>query len=400
MKKACFRTGYNTIAVVQVTATGVQDLQLFVLRACNRHFLIIQLLFQQELLEMGYDDYEVADKVGLPPGSVVHTGAERTEKVTISIMEFHEGQMREYTADSIEDCLPPQVDGALKWVHVNGVHDVDIVQKIGEFYKIHPLVIEDIPSVGQRPKIDAMSSWVYIVMRGYDIDKNTDVISSEQVSLVLGKGFIVSFQESAEDLFEPIRDRARRPGAHMRSKGADYLTYTLMDIIIDRYFVVLERIGDIIEHLEDDLIESGSAKMLPRIYRIKRSLLTFRRHIWPLREVFLKLQRDVPTMVREETHVYIRDLYDHIIRVTDHVETYRESITGMLDIYLSSVSNRMNKVMQVLTIVSTIFIPLSIMTALYGMNWPWFPGMDFPILIAAIMMSVVLLAGFRRMKWI
>ena len=343
---------------------------------------------------------EISEKVGLPPGSVVHTGPERTEEVTMSIMEFYEGQMREYAADSIEDCLPPSIEGALKWVHVCGVHDVDIVQKICGYYNIHPLVTEDIPSVGQRPKIDVMSSGVYIVMRSYELKEDQDQITSEQVSIIFGKGFILTFQESADDLFQPIRNRGRRSTSHIRQKGSDYLAYAIMDLITDNYFVVLEKIGDIIEDLEDDLIQQTSANILNRIYRIKRALIGFRRHIWPLREVVLKMQRDIPGYVDQENHVYFRDLYDHIIRVTDHVETYRESITGMLDIYLSSVSNRMNKVMQVLTIVSTIFIPLTLMSSLYGMNWPWFPGMDFPILLGAVALSIMLLGGFRRMRWI
>jgi magnesium transporter len=315
-------------------------------------------------------------------------------------MEFHEGQMREYQADSIEDCLPPGATDATKWIHVNGVHDVEIVQEIGDYYKIHPLIIEDIPSVAQRPKIDVMSTGVYIVMRAYHMKSEDDVINSEQVSIIFGKGFIVTFQESATDLFQSIRDRARRPTSFMRQKESDYLAYAVMDLIIDNYFVVLERMGDMIEDLEDELIQGSSAELLNRIYRIKRALLTFRRHIWPLREVVMKIQRDVPAYVNDDNLIYFRDLYDHIIRVTDHVETYRESITGMLDIYLSSVSNRMNEVMQVLTIVSTIFIPLTMMTALYGMNWPWFPGWDFPILIGAVLLSVMLLGVFRRMKWI
>jgi magnesium transporter len=227
-----------------------------------------------------------------------------------------------------------------------------------------------------------------------------DIINSEHVSIIFGKGFIITFQESSTDLFQSIRDRARRPTSFVRQKESDYLAYAIMDLIIDNYFVVLERMGDMIEDLEDELIQGSSPELLNRIYRLKRALLTFRRHIWPLREVVMKIQRDVPGYVNDDNLIYFRDLYDHIIRVTDHVETYRESITGMLDIYLSSVSNRMNEVMQVLTIVSTIFIPLTMMTALYGMNWPWFPGWDFPILVGAVLLSIMLLGVFRRMKWI
>jgi magnesium transporter len=352
---------------------------------------------------MSQDD--LADKVGLPPGTVVHTGIDRTEKVTISIMEFAGDQMREYIADSIDDCSPPIDSKVTKWVHVNGVHDVDLVKEVCEFYKLHPIVIEDIPSVNQRPKIETMPMSVYIVLREYAFQQKNDKLQSEQVSIILGKNFVLSFQESSDDIFDSIRTRARRTGARIRASGPDYLCYSLLDLLVDKYFVVLERIGDLIEDLEDELIERATSDMLNRIYRIKRDLLSFRRHIWPLREVVLKLQRDTPSLVEEETLVFLRDLYDHVIRVTDHVETYRESITGMLDIYLSSVSNKMNEVMKVLTVVSAIFIPLTLMASVYGMNFSWMPELNFiygyPIfLIAMFALTTILVLYFRRRNWI
>lgn len=346
---------------------------------------------------------EKKDKVGLPPGTIIHTGEERHEDVIIKIIEISEGEIREYVADSIEDCSPSLKDGATKWVHVKGVHDVDIVEKICNFYKIHPLVIEDIPSVGQRPKMEPMSTGVYTVLRSYDLVGND--VHSEQVSIVFGKGFIISFQETPTDIFDAIRNRIRRPGGHIRKGSSDYLVYALLDLIVDRYFVVLEYIGDRIEDLEDALIEEGSAEMLTEIYKLKRTLIAFRRHIWPLRQVVLKLQRDVPQFVRDETLVFLRDLYDHVIRVTDHVETYRESITGMLDIYLSRVSNKMNEVMQVLTVISVIFIPLTLMASIYGMNWQWMPELEFyygyPVFLAIMfIVGLILLSYFRRIGWV
>ncbi|MHA1943087.1 MAG: magnesium/cobalt transporter CorA [Candidatus Thorarchaeota archaeon] len=351
---------------------------------------------------MSQDD--ITEKVGLAPGTVVHTGIERAEKVTMSVMEFSEGKMREYIADSFEDCCPSPDEKVTKWVHVLGVHDVEIVTTVCNYYNLHPLMIEDIPSVGQRPKIETMSNSVHIVLHHYDFDQRLDHLHSEQVSIVFGKNFVLSFQESSEDLFDPIRTRARRSTSRLRTSGSDYISYALLDLLVDRYFVVLERIGDLIENLEDKLIEQATTDMLSQIYRAKRSLLSFRRHIWPLREVVLKMQRDAPTYVDQETHVFLRDLYDHVIRVTDHVETYRESITGMLDIYLSSVNNKMNEVMKVLTVISTIFIPLTLMASIYGMNWQWIPELEFfygyPIFLAAmVIVTVVLIGYFRRLDW-
>lgn len=343
--------------------------------------------------------------MGFPPGTVIHTGPKRTERVIINITEFFEGEIREYEVDSIEDCSPIQKEGAIKWVHVKGVHDVDIVQQICEYYDVHPLIIEDIPSVGQRPKIEVMSQGIYIVLRSYDIDEKTEEVSSEQVSIVFGKDFILTFQENPLDIFESIHTRIRQPEGRIRNAGPDYLVYTFLDLIVDKYFAVLECIGDRIEDLEDDLIEIGSTDMLTHIYQLKRLLLAFRRHIWPLRQVVLKLQRDVPTQIQEETQVFLRDLYDHVIRVTDHVETYRESITGMLDIYLSRISNKMNEVMQVLTVISTVFIPLTLMASIYGMNWQWIPELEFyygyPVFIALmVIVALILISYFRRIGWI
>lgn len=354
---------------------------------------------------MSQDD--MTEKVGLPPGTVVHTGMDRAEKVTISVMEFSEGQMREYIADTIDDCSPSKDPKVTKWIHVRGVHDIDIVKTVSDYYKLHPLVIEDIPSVGQRPKFEVMPNSIYIVLREYDFQQAKDKLHSEQVSIVFGNNFVLSFQESSDDIFDQIRVRARRQGSQIRSRGADYLVYTILDLLVDKYFVVLERLGDMIEELEDELIERATPDMLNRIYKIKRVLISFRRHIWPLREVVLKMQRDSSTYVDNETHVFLRDLYDHVIRVTDHVETYRESITGMLDIYLSSVNNKMNEVMKVLTVVSTIFIPLTLMASIYGMNWMWIPEIEFlgnlgyPIFLTAmIVVTVVLIGYFRRIDWI
>ncbi len=354
---------------------------------------------------MSQDD--MAEKVGLPPGTVVHTGIERTEKVTINIMEFSKGQMREYIADSLDDCSPPIDSSVSKWVHVRGVHDVEIVEKVCEYYKLHPLIVEDIPSVGQRPKLEIMPKSIYIVMRGYDLHQEIGKLHSEQVSIAFGKNFVLSFQESPDDLFESIRERARHPGSPIRSGGPDYLAYTILDLLVDKYFVVLERIGDLIEDIEDELIVHATTDMLNRIYKIKRDLLSFRRHIWPLREVVLKMQRDARSFVDSDMGIFLRDLYDHVIRVTDVVETYRESITGMLDIYLSSVSNKMNNVMKVLTVVSTIFIPLTLMASIYGMNWHWIPEIEvlgafgYPVfLMAMAVVSLILVLYFKRIDWI
>ncbi|MHA2302500.1 MAG: magnesium/cobalt transporter CorA [Candidatus Thorarchaeota archaeon] len=344
-------------------------------------------------------------KVGLPPGTPVHTGIERTEKVTIEIVEYNEEEMSEYEADSMQDCDPPHESVNVKWVHVNGVHDLEILQYLGDTYNIHPLILEDIPSVGQRPKVEVMQNKVYLVLRSFDIVGEDRHAVSEQVSIILGTNVILSFQESSQNLFEAITNRLRRPTGRIRKDGPDYLAYALVDIVVDNYFKVLEEVGELIEQLEDKLIEGASADVLGRIYKLKRTILALRRYIWPLREVIFALNRDDTELVAETTKVYLRDLYDHVIRVTDLAETYREGITGMLDIYLSSMSNKMNEVMKVLTVISTIFIPLTLMASIYGMNWPWMSELEFiygyPVfLIAMLIITSVLMFYFRRRGWI
>ncbi|MFX0108763.1 MAG: magnesium/cobalt transporter CorA, partial [Candidatus Hodarchaeota archaeon] len=320
---------------------------------------------------------EEKSKFGLPPGTPVHTGRERKEKVTIEIIEYNESEMCEYIADDMQDCDPPSEAVNVKWIHVNGVHDLEILRYLGEVYNIHPLVLEDIPSVGQRPKVELIQDTVYLVFRSFDLAGDDRNVYSEQISVILGNRIILSFQESGQKLFEPIRQRVRRPGNHFQTRGPDYLAYTLLDVIVDNYFRVLEEVGEKIENLEDELIEGASSDVLARIYKLKRTVLALRRFIWPLREVVFALNRDDSLRITEDTRIFLRDLYDHVIRVTDLAETYREAITGMLDIYLSSMSNKMNEVMQVLTVISTIFIPLTLMASIYGMNWPWMPELEY-----------------------
>jgi magnesium transporter len=344
-------------------------------------------------------------KLGLPPGTPVHTGVDRTEPVTIDIVAYNAEQMREYIADCIDDASPPHEVVTVKWIHVMGVHDIDIIQKLGEFYDLHPLILEDIPSIGQRPKIELLQNGIYMVLRTFDYHPERHKATSEQVSVILGDQFVVSFQETSKNLFEPVKMRLRAHGSIIQNNGPDYLAYTLLDLIVDKYFYVLEELGEEIEQLEDELVSEATYDMLNRIYRLKRVVIALRRYIWPLREVAFRLSREAPAIIQESTQVYMRDLYDHVIRVADLIETYRETTTGMLEIYLSSVSNRMNEVMQLLTVISTIFIPLTLMTSIYGMNWPWMPELEYeygyPIfMLIMIFISVVLLGLFRKKGWI
>ena len=243
------------------------------------------------------------------------------------------------------------------------------------------------------------------MVRPFSFNKEEERLKSEQLSIVFGKEFVMTFQESDANMFEPIEKRTRQALGRLRTGTADYLMYTILDLVVDRYFVVLEQLGDEIETLEDELVRVASSDMLHEIYRLKRNIMFMRRHVWPLRKVVFQLNRDDAHLIHETTQVYLRDLYDHVIRITDLLETYRESLTAMVDIYLSSMSNKMNEVMQVLAVVSTIFIPLTLMASIYGMNFPNMPELTWPygyplFLFGMIAIGITLGIYFRRIEWI
>jgi magnesium transporter len=292
------------------------------------------------------------------------------------------------------------------WINVDGLHEVEVLGTLGERFGLHPLVIEDILNTAQRPKLEDHGEYLFVVVKslyhGAGPDGDPEI---EQISLVLGPTYVLSFQEREGDEFEPVRDRIRTEKGRVRQAGADYLAYTLVDLIVDQYFAVLERFGDQIESLEEELILAPTPETAHAIHHLKREMALLRKSTWPLREVIGALERSESPLIRESTKPYLRDVYDHTIQVIDTVETFRDILSGMLDIYLSSVSNRMNEIMKVLTIISTLFIPLTFIAGVYGMNfehmpelsWPWaYPAVWLVMLVIAALMVVY----FYRKKWL
>ncbi|MFW9916123.1 MAG: magnesium/cobalt transporter CorA [Candidatus Thorarchaeota archaeon] len=344
-------------------------------------------------------------KVGLPPGSLVHTGVQKIEKVKIQIIAYDEKNFMEKEVASIEDCLPFKGRPTVTWINIDGLHDAQVIEKIEKPFGIHPLTLEDIMNIGQRPKLEAFEDHLFIVLRMLSFDKESRKIRSEQVSLILGPDFVFSFQETDWDLFNPIRDRIRTSQGRLRRLGGDYLAYSLMDIIVDQYFLILESFGDVVEEIEEELMDNPSPNTLQEIRGLKRDLINLRRSVWPLREVVAGLERSESSLIDEKTSVYFRDVYDHTIQVIETVETFRDMVSGMLDMYLSSVSNKMNEIMKVLTIIATIFIPLTFITGLYGMNFEYMPELEwqlgYPMVwLVMIAITVVMAAYFRRKGWL
>lgn len=270
---------------------------------------------------------------------------------------------------------------------------------------IHPLVLEDIVSINQRPKYEDYKNYIFIVLKMINWDDAREDFSYEQVSIILGSNFVISIEEKQSNLFKPILDRIKVPKGRVRSMEADYLAYILIDLLIDHYFLTQEFLGEYIEEIEDKLIEEPEIEILQSIYKLKRIVIELRKAIWPMRDVVNEFQRGDSELVNDYLQIYLRDLYDHIYRINDTVQNYREIVTGMLDLYLSSVSNKMNDIMKVLTIISTIFIPLSFLAGFYGMNFKYMPELASPIAYPILILIMILAAGamlgfFRYKKWI
>jgi magnesium transporter len=279
------------------------------------------------------------------------------------------------------------------------------MEKLGECYGFHPLVLEDILNTDQRPKMEDYGDYLYIVLRMLSYNDKSTQIETEQVSLILGPNFLFSFQENQGDVFDPVRERIRTGKGRIRKMGADYLAYALLDLIVDNYFMIMEKLGETIEFLEEKLVAQPVPETLQTIHQLKRELIFLRKAVWPLREVIGGLQRGELTLIKEATRVYLRDVYDHTIQVIDTIETFRDMISGMLDIYLSSVSNRLNSVMKVLTIIATIFMPLTFLAGIYGMNFKYFPELEwrwsYPVFwLVSLLISVSMLLYFKKKNWL
>jgi len=346
----------------------------------------------------------VQQKIGTSPGTIEYGGTLRSEPVIIKVIDYDEQQITEKEAAGAEGCATLKDSKTISWIDVNGVHDTDVVKPFGEIFGIHGLVLEDVVNVNQRPKIEEHQDYVFVVLRMLFADAEQRRIESEQVSIIFGENYVLTFQERPGDVFDPVRERLRR-GGRIRSSGADYLAYALIDAIVDHYFVVLEAVGDRIEDLDEEVTASPSQRTLESIHVLKRETIIMRKPIWPVREVVDRLYREEIPLIKEPTRMFFRDVYDHVISVMDAVESYREVLASVQDLYLSNVSNRMNDVMKVLTIFATIFVPLTFLAGIYGMNFEYMPElrwkMGYPMFwLVSAATGAGLLAFFRSKKWL
>jgi len=345
-------------------------------------------------------------KVGAPPGTLIHIGTLKPGDTKIELIEYDDGHLEKRQLPSLEACPLPKPGPAVTWINVDGVSQVEVLQHFGSCFGIHPLVLEDILATDQRPKAEDYDSYLYVVLKMLTLDEKTGEIRAEQLSVILGEHYLLSFQEGLEgDVFGPVRARLKNEKSRLRVTGPDYLLHALLDVIVDNYFLVLEKLAERIEGIEDELIENPTTATVQGIYRLKREMLFLHKVVWPLREVVGSLQRRDSQLIQDATVIYLRDLYDHTIQVVDTLETLRDMLSGMLDIYLSSVSNRLNEVMKVLTIIATIFMPLTFLAGLYGMNFKHMPELEWrygylALLVVMAAIAVAMLAYFRRKRWL
>ncbi|MBN2183862.1 MAG: magnesium/cobalt transporter CorA [Candidatus Krumholzibacteriota bacterium] len=347
----------------------------------------------------------ISRTAGNIPGELVHIGEIKIDKANISVLDYDENNFQEKEITDIKDTFPFKETPTVTWVNINGLHELKIIEEIGNYFEMHPLTLEDIVNTGQRPKYEDFDKYLFIVLKMVMFDEAKKAIVSEQVSLIVGSNFVISFQERKGDVFEPIRERIRNSKGRIRKMGSDYLAYSLLDAVVDHYFFVLEKMGDVIEDLEEELVTNPKPQILQAIHNLKRDSISLRKAIWPLREVVNSLERGESKFIKKHTVIFLRDLYDHAIQAIDTIETYRDMISGILDIYMSSVSNRMNEIMKVLTIFAAIFIPLTFMAGIYGMNFEFMPELKwkwgyFTLMGLMAIVGFGLLGHFRRKKWL
>jgi magnesium transporter len=343
-------------------------------------------------------------KIGLPPGSIVYLGEQKVEKVKITLTEYDEKEYETYEIKSAYEIEPFTDTPRVTWVNVCGLHETDFLKEIGEKFKIHPLVLEDILNTDTRPKIEITDDYLFTVMKLFIYNAEQKIFESEQVSFILGRNFMFSFVEKSDEIFNPVRDRIAGQLGKIRKRASDYLLYALMDIVVDYYFLVLEKIEERIESLDDEVINDPEKTLAEKIYNLKNLLLMLRRSVTPMREIVNQLIKDEGDLLEGSIEPYLRDLYDHVIHISETLEVQREITTGLMETYLSMMSNKMNEVMKVLTVIATIFIPLTFIVGIYGMNFKFMPELDVPwayYVVWGVMISVVvgMVIYFRRKKW-
>jgi magnesium transporter len=343
-------------------------------------------------------------KLGLPPGTLIHIGEQRVNQTQIRSMIYDQSRVEEHEFTDPMQCKRLASEPGVTWIDVDGVHDVNLIGRLGAEFGLHPLVLEDIVNTNQRPKLQDFGDYIFIVIKFLDFDEAEDEIASDQISIILGPDFVLSFSERLGDEFRAVRQQLRDASNRLRARGTEYLTYRLVDSVVDHYFQIVERIGSRLEDLEDRLLENTAGNFLPELHNIKRELLFMRTNIWPLRPLMDELKAASSLLLGSEIRHYWDDVRDHVLNVVEMIETLRDMGAGNLEVYLSTIQYRQNDVMKVLTIIATIFLPLTFLVGVWGMNfqhmpeipWKWGYAAAWAVMIG---ITVGMLWWFRRKRW-
>lgn len=346
-----------------------------------------------------------AHKAGLSPGTLIHIGKKKTEQVKITLIDYDETHLQEKTIQRVEECFPFNATTTATWIQVDGLHQVDVLKTLGDRFGIHGLVLEDILNTEQRPKMEDFGQYIFVVLKMVDFVDGKHRIAADQLSIILGSNFLISFHERENGAFQSVKERIRSGKGRLRTRGVDYLAFALLDSVVDHYFVILEKLQERIEDLEDRLVVDSDQQSIREIHEVRREVILLRKSVWPLRELISGLQRLETPLITDFTDIYLRDLYDHVVQVIDTIDTYRELLSGMIEIYLTGISYRMNAIMKVLTMIATIFIPLTFIAGIYGMNFKNMPELEwrwgyFVVLTVMLSIGAAMLIYFKRKKWL
>ncbi|WP_367360455.1 magnesium/cobalt transporter CorA [Syntrophus sp. (in: bacteria)] len=344
-------------------------------------------------------------KVGLPPGSLVQVGEKLTDMFNIFLVYYDEESLQEMEIRKIAGCSTFLRKTGVTWIHVQGMPEIPVLEELGLHFGLHPLTLEDILNTDQRPKTEDYGDYLFIVLKMfYNAGSSREGLQSEQISILFGSNFVLSFEEKETDTFEAIRERLRSVNGRLRKSAADYLAHALVDAVVDHYFLILEHMGERIEQLEEELVTTPSAGFLNALQGLKKEMILLRKSLWPLREMITSLERSESPLISKSSMLYFRDIYDHTIHIIDTLETYRDMLSGILDIYLSSISNRMNEIMKVLTVIATLFMPLTFIAGIYGMNFKYMPELEWRwgyamVWVFLLATAAGMLLYFRKRNW-
>ena len=341
----------------------------------------------------------------MPPGTLVYVGEERTDPVRITVIDYDETSFHEAEVQMLQECIHFKSIETVTWIHITGIHNPEIIEEIGEHFGVNSLVLEDLMSPTQLPKIEIYEDYVFIILKNLIYDAETCSVFKEQIGLIIGENFVVSLQEDADELFTLVQNRLRNAQGRIRQMHANYLAYALIDVIVDHYFIVLEHLNDEIESVEENTITNPTSEVLGKINTLRKELLLLRRPILPLRDVINEVLDDEIPLLSQDTQPYFRDVYDHLIQAIHTLETLRSAASDLFDTYTSAVSHRMNEVIKVLTIVATFFIPLTFLAGIYGMNFKFMPELDSPwgypvVLLVMVAIGAAMFIYFKLKKWL